>query len=261
MSERLERRRTFDEVAELYARARASYPPEVVDDVLELGGLRRGSRIVEIGCGTGQATADLARRGLEITCVELGARLAEVARRELASFPSVRVVTADFERWQADEAPYDGVVAFTAFHWLDPQTRYERAASVLRRGGALAVVKAGQVDPPGVDPFFAEVQDDYRAAGMSGDGAPVAPDAVPDLREEMEASGLFDRVTVRRRQWQVPTTADEYVALLGTASDHLLLPAERREELFERIRRRIESRPDGRIVRTVLAVVQVARRA
>jgi 16S rRNA A1518/A1519 N6-dimethyltransferase RsmA/KsgA/DIM1 with predicted DNA glycosylase/AP lyase activity len=41
--------------------------------------------LLEIGCGTGKATAPLARRGFPVTCVELGAQLAAVARRELAS--------------------------------------------------------------------------------------------------------------------------------------------------------------------------------
>src|SRR5262249_40618714 len=48
---RILRRATFDEVAELYARARPRYPEFVIDDAVELGGLVPGSRIVEIGCG------------------------------------------------------------------------------------------------------------------------------------------------------------------------------------------------------------------
>ena len=82
--ERLRKRATFDEIAEHYLRGRPPYLPFVIDDVVELSGLGPGSRIVEIGCGTGQATAGLAERGIDVTCVELGSRLAEVARRELA---------------------------------------------------------------------------------------------------------------------------------------------------------------------------------
>ena len=145
---RLRKRATFDEVADLYAHGRPRYPEVVIDDVVELAGFGPGSRVVEIGCGTGQATAALAERGLEVTCVELGPRLAEIARRELAHYPSVRVVNADFEHWEPEGGLYDGIASFNAFHWVDPERRYGLAARLLRPGGALAVVSMPHVMPP-----------------------------------------------------------------------------------------------------------------
>jgi 16S rRNA A1518/A1519 N6-dimethyltransferase RsmA/KsgA/DIM1 with predicted DNA glycosylase/AP lyase activity len=92
-------RDTFEEAPELYDRARPGYPGELFDDLERLAGLRAGSRILELGCGTGQATVSLARRGYEVVAVELGARLADVARRKLATFPTVTVVNSAFEAW------------------------------------------------------------------------------------------------------------------------------------------------------------------
>src|SRR5262245_12119396 len=109
------RRRTFDEVAVLYATARRPYPDEVVAGLVRLAGLAQDSAVVEIGCGTGQATLPLAARGLRITCVELGSRLAEIARRNVADYPQVEVVEADFEQWAAPRHDYDAVVSFNAF--------------------------------------------------------------------------------------------------------------------------------------------------
>ncbi|CAM5396715.1 hypothetical protein SMICM304S_10061 [Streptomyces microflavus] len=47
--------RIFDEDAELYDRARPGYPPGLYDDLAELAGAGPGSRVLEVGCGTGQA--------------------------------------------------------------------------------------------------------------------------------------------------------------------------------------------------------------
>jgi SAM-dependent methyltransferase len=232
----------------------------VIDDVVELAGFGPGSRIVEIGCGSGQATVGLAERGLDVTCVELGPRLAEVARRELAPYPSVRVVNADVEHWQPEAAPYDGVTAFLSFHWVDPERRYELAAAMLRRGGALAVASVHHVMPPDADPFYFEIQEDYRAVGLAGDEPPPPPEEIVYLAREIEASELYGPVAVRRREWEVVSTADEHIALINTYSRHLLLPEEQRQELFDRIRRRIEARPDGIVRKSMLAVVQVAHR-
>jgi SAM-dependent methyltransferase len=258
--DRLRKRATFDQDAERYLRGRPQYPEIVIDDVVELAGFGPGSRIVEIGCGTGQATSALAERGLDVTCVELGSRLAEVARRELAPFPRVRVINADVEHWRPEAAPYDGVVAFLAFQWLDPARRYEIAAALLRRGGALAVVSRHHVMPPGADPFYFEVQEDYRAVGMAGDEVPPPPEEIVYLAGEIEASPLFGTMSERRREWEDVIAADEQIALFNTYSPHLLLPEEQRRELFARIRRRIDARPGGTVRNSMLAVVQVAHR-
>jgi SAM-dependent methyltransferase len=258
--DRLRKRASFEGAAELYAHGRPRYPDFVIDDVVDLAGFGPGSRIVEIGCGTGQATIGLAERGVDVTCVELGQQLAKAARRELASYPHVRVVNADFEHWQADTASYDGVAAFLAFHWVDPGRRYSLAARLLRPDGALAVASVHHVMPPGADPFYFEVQEDYRAVGMAGDEPPPPPEEIVYLEGEIEASGFFGPVAVRRREWEVISTAAEHIALIGTYSPHLLLPEDQRLELFDRIRRRIEARPGGTVRKSMLAVVQVARR-
>src|SRR4051794_37957712 len=121
-------RQTFEEAPGLYDRVRPGYPEELFEDLAERTGLRPGSRVLELGCGTGQATVPLARRGYEIVAVELGAGLADVAREKLEGFPSVHVVTAAFEAWPLPVEPFDAVVAATSFHWIDPAVRLEKAA-------------------------------------------------------------------------------------------------------------------------------------
>jgi len=53
--------RMFDSVAERYDRARPGYPPQVFDAIAELADVRPVSRVLEIGCGTEQATPPLAK--------------------------------------------------------------------------------------------------------------------------------------------------------------------------------------------------------
>jgi SAM-dependent methyltransferase len=255
-------RASFEEVPELYDRVRPAYPAALFDDLVALARLRRGSRVLEIGPGTGQATRALAERGLEVVAVELGERLAALARRNLARLPDATVVNAAFESWEPPPERFDAVVAFTAFHWIDPDVRYEKPARVLREGGALAVVETQHVLPDGSDPFWAEVQEDYDAVVPSPDNRPPPhPDEVGDLRAELEASGLFRSASVRRHLWDVTYAADEYIGVLETYSPNRALDAETRTRLLERIRRRIAARPGGRVTKTYLATLNVAERA
>jgi SAM-dependent methyltransferase len=239
-------RETFGSVAELYDRARPTYPAVVFDDLAELASLEPGSRVLEIGPGTGKATAELVRRGYAVTGIELSANLAGIARRNV---PEAEIVVADFEHWEPREAGFDAIVAFAAFHWIAPELRYTKPARLLRPGGVLAVIHGPHVLPEDGDPFFLEVQEDYDAVVPHPDnGPPKAPEAI-DSRwaDEFRASGEFDLVEERRHLHPLTYTADEFVAVLGTYSENVALPAEQREELFRRIHARIEARPRGRV--------------
>jgi SAM-dependent methyltransferase len=247
--DRMRLRSIFGEVPETYDRARPTYPDALFDDLL---GLAPGPRLLEIGCGTGKATAALVAHGYDVTCVELGEGLAAVARRNV---PQARVLIADFETWQPD-GEFDAVAAFTAFHWLDPDTRYGRAASVLRPGGALAVAETHHVLGPDGDPFFAAVQEDYDAVDPRPDNRPPPrPEEIADLTAAFDASGQFEPARARRYLWDVTYTAEEYVALLDTYSGHRALPEHKRRRLYDRIRTRIGNKT---VRKTYLATLTVA---
>ena len=62
----MEQRFTFDQVASVYREARPGYPDALVDDVVSHADLKPNDRILEVGCGTGQATMSFAKRGFPI---------------------------------------------------------------------------------------------------------------------------------------------------------------------------------------------------
>lgn len=254
-------RTTFASVAEQYDRARPTYPAAVFDDLAALAGLRPGSRVLEIGPGTGKATIDLARRGWQVVGVELAPQLAEVAQRNLAPFGNASVVTADFEEWEPERPGFDAVTAFTALHWIAPEQRYAKPARLLRPGGTFAVVETHHVTPRSADPIWAETQADYDAVVPDPDNTPPPPPGeIRDLRAELRATRLFTEIEVRRHRWDVTYTADEWIAVLGTYSPNIALPPEQRRELFDRIRARIAARPGGTATRHYLAVLSLGKR-
>jgi SAM-dependent methyltransferase len=254
-------RTTFEEVPELYDRARPTYPAPLFDDLATLAGLGAGSVVLEIGPGTGKATVALAERGFRVVSVELGAGLARVARRNLARYPNVEVVHADFEAWDPGAVRFHAVVAFTAFHWVAPDLRFAKSAELLRPGGSLAVVDTQHVLPSGGDRFWADVQADYQAVEPTEDNRPPpAPEEVADLAAEIAASGRFGETAVRRYLWDATYTADEYLAVLDTYSGHRSMRDEDRRKLYDLIRRRISARPAGTVTKTYLFTLNVARR-
>jgi SAM-dependent methyltransferase len=175
----------------------------------------------------------------------------------------VEIINDDFESWRPPpRAVFALVFAATAWHWIDPAVRYRKAWELLRPGGHLAFWAATHVFPAGGDPFFRDIQDVYD---QIGEGLPPgavfpAPGELPDLRAEIEASGLFTDIAVRHFDWQLAYTADEYLRLLDTFSGHITMPQWKRDRLYGEIRRRLAGRPDGRLRRHWGAVLHVARR-
>ncbi|GGT33608.1 class I SAM-dependent methyltransferase [Streptomyces chromofuscus] len=256
--------RTFDEDAELYDRARPGYPPELFDDLTEVAGIEPGCHVLEVGPGTGQATLPLAERGCRITAVELGADMAAVARRNLAGFAAVEIVTADFETWPLPQEPFDAVVSATAFHWIDPAVRMTKAADALRPGGALAVVATQHV-AGGSAEFFVEVQECYERfdpATPPGLRLPSPQDVdTSDHADEVARSGRFGPVVFRRYAWDLTYSTAEYLEVLRTYSGHRALPPEARDGLLECIAGLIDRRYGGRVTKRYLTELRVARAA
>jgi SAM-dependent methyltransferase len=170
---RLRLRVAFDLDADAYDRTRPVCPPQLFDDLMRLARLKPGAHALEIGCGTGQATIPLADRGLTVTAIELGDRLAALARRNTAHLPNVAVHTDAFEDWQPPAHTFDAVVACNSLHWIDPVCRYVKPARLLTPGGALAVAACRWACPEDSEPFHREVEEDYRAVGYQGKPPPA----------------------------------------------------------------------------------------
>ncbi|MDT8911597.1 class I SAM-dependent methyltransferase [Amycolatopsis sp. PS_44_ISF1] len=251
MRERL--RRTFGEDAARYDRARPGYPAAVFED------FGAGTRVLEIGCGTGQATVALAERGCAVTAVELSADLAAVASAKLAGFPAVTVETGDFEQRPRPPEPFDVVLAATAFHWLDPRTRMAKAADALRAGGTLALITTHHV-AGGSERFFADVQRWYeRFDPATPPGLRLS--AAADVPTTFDESGRFAPPRFRRWEWEQEYTTAEYTDLLMTYSNHRALPPERREGLLAAITSLIDDEHGGRITKRYLTELATAVRA
>ena len=133
--------RVFDEIAAEYERHRPAYPDELVDQACRVAGIGSGDLVLEVGCGSGQLTRSLAGRGLRVTALEPGTSLISLARQNLAGAGEVEFVNAQFEDARLGRGRFRAVFSASAFHWVDPEASWQRAADVLVPGGTLALVQ------------------------------------------------------------------------------------------------------------------------
>ena len=268
-----ERALSFDSVAEEYDRARPGYPDELVERACSRAGLRAGSRVLEVGCGTGKLTVALDARGFDLDAVDPGENLLRVARERVGG--GVRFHHGRFEEVELPGG-YEALFSATAFHWVDPAVGWAKAARLLRPGGVLALLSH-------VGGSLLELEDAFLTAwrevlpeattwaqredGEVWAGAEARRDNVSALwawfekREDFraEAGDLFGDVEIDRVRIDMEESADELIALMRTQSAYLGLDTARRRRLEERIEAAVAD--VGGICRsTTFAVLVTARK-
>jgi SAM-dependent methyltransferase len=277
--------RLFDQAAEEYDKVRPSYPGVLVDRALERGRLGRGSRVVEVGCGTGKLTELLVERGLAVDAVDPGPNMIEVARRRVGADAQVEFHVGRFEDVDLPEGAFGGVFSATAFHWVEPEVGWTKAASLLAPGGVFALLSHITVRDDESAEVYEALLDVLRehepeiAAGwpepreldevLAGVPARASnPSATWDWlmgtgRHRLEvpaAAELFRDVEVLTEARIVEETTEELIEQFRTTSLCHRLDPERREALLEADRRVLDEF-GGTIRSTLAAVLMTARPA
>jgi ubiquinone/menaquinone biosynthesis C-methylase UbiE len=137
------RRLVFDAGAERYDATRRGYPESLVSRIIETSGLSGGSRVLEIGCGTGQLTRQLDDLGFVITALDPSPSMIATAARHFES-GTVEFLTTTFEDYEAGDDRFQLIVSATAFHWVDPAVGWVKCAGLLQPGGWLALLSTGE---------------------------------------------------------------------------------------------------------------------
>jgi SAM-dependent methyltransferase len=231
----MEAGRAFDTVATLYDAHRSGYAEELFTDPSAIAPLGPGARVLEIGCGSGQATTGLASQGFEITAIDPGPSLVEIARHRFGNSPSVRFAVASFEDWPLEPDCFRLVAAAQSWHWVRPDMGFRKAADSLVSGGHLAIFGhtprwsaelIGYLQPS----YYMSLVPEMWAPPVENWYLPEGP-----ILRLVTASGYFADVVRRGYTWRRRYSASSFAAYLGTRSDHLRLPIERRENLLASI--------------------------
>ncbi len=257
--ERQEHSRSFDRVADLYDAHRPDYPEALIESIIAMAGLRPDSRILEVGSGTGKATAPFARRGFSILCVEPGHNLAAVAARKFADYPAVAFETVPFEEWCERPGEFDLVMSAQAFHWVPKEVGYAKAAHALKPGGHLALFWNRNPGPQGE--MFNDLERVYRERAPELEAPTLSCEReIQQILDDIAASGHFGPVQVKKFPWSACYDTRQYLGLLNTYSDHLALPEAVRAGLFEGVAEVI-NRHGGTVERPYVAVLYIAAKA
>lgn len=224
--------RVFGLVAEDYDRWRPSYPDQVIDWVVERC---HGRRALEVGAGTGKATRAFVERGFEVVASDPDPAMVEVGRERV---PGARWVVADALGLAVEpDLDPDFIYGAQVWHWIP------------RRADALL---AASLRPFGVMAWMWNLPDVGESQKLFGDlfarFLPDVEEASRRRRRRRDSELWHDRlgevteaVEVFEHAWTRVMTAEGYVGMSGTFSDHVVLSDDRRRALMEAMAERIGS--------------------
>jgi SAM-dependent methyltransferase len=251
------RRLAFGMAAEQYEEIRPGYPDDLVTAVItHCGGA--GVNAVEAGAGTGKATRAFAAQGLRIAAVEPDPAMAGILAASCTRYPGVTVVVSPFESYVPAQ-PCGLLYSAQAWHWMDPEVRWEHAAAALAPGGSLALFwNLDRITDQRVQSEITAVHRDLTP-DIKWDTAPISDDGLLDRWPATDLAGLsaFAGLQAHLYRWERAMTRQQYLDFLATHSAYLLLAEPLRSGLFARIGQAL---PD-RVLLAEDTILYLARRA
>ncbi len=142
----------------------------IIDSFIRLTGLRPGSKIADLGCGSGTFTEMLRQRGYDVTGVDLCPKLVTLGR---SKYPGLNLIEGDVEQLPFETGSYDGVLlSGLVHHFPDPHKCAAETFRILKAGGRFMAF-----DPNRMNPFMYLYRDPsspfYSSVGVTENERPV----------------------------------------------------------------------------------------
>jgi SAM-dependent methyltransferase len=211
----------FASAAEVYERARPSYPADAVAWLVERTGLGPGKTVLDVGAGTGKLTRLLVSSGARVVAVE--------------PIPEMRALIdgAEAVDGTAEELPFadgeaDVITVAQAFHWFDHARALPELHRVLRPGGRLALAwNMRDLD----DPLQRRVEDLLAPLRRE-----VPLHQVGSWREPLGRSPLFGPAETGAFRFEQSFTTDDLCDRVASTSFVAAMPPVERDALLAEVR-------------------------
>lgn len=214
---------------------------DLAQDLVAILDAKPGERILDLGCGDGALSEQIAARGATVLGVDASAEMVAAAR---ARGLDVRLLDGHALAAQADlRESFDAVFSNAALHWMkrDPDAVLQGMASVLKPAGRL-VAELGAAG--NVASLRGALHEALAARGISACAAdPWYFPSAADYRQRLEQAG-FEVVAISSFERPTPLTGSAAHWLQTFAGAFLeAVPGGQRETLVAEVQARLAQRP------------------
>lgn len=134
------RKLSFNAIAHLYDKYRPGYPKNLFEFLKTKASLQKNSRILEIGCGSGQATLGFSHLNVKITAIDRSSELLKIARSKFSHLLNITLKETSFENFQCDDSQFNLIFAAQTFHWIDFEKGLSKCEKLLNKNGGGGII-------------------------------------------------------------------------------------------------------------------------
>lgn len=238
---------TFGNLGRDYQAARQKFPDTIID--FFTGKVSSGSQVIDLGCGTGIATRQLAGRGYRMTGTDIDENMILIAREasEDITYAVAPATTLSFP-----DAHFDAATAFSAFHWFSDLASVAEIKRVLKPDTLFMVVNKNDI--AGFKVGYRDVLAPFIETSLPNAKQTYIPE------QTLDENGFTD---IERHVFPVTEThsLDEALAYLRSVSLWNLVPETCKEEAQDAVREFCERElRDGLLTRLIDVAVVLGRR-
>jgi SAM-dependent methyltransferase len=233
----MERKETFDINAEQYEKSRPKYHKSILNIISSIISINSSTQILEIGCGTGQATELFANTNARIHSVDIGQNLIDICKTKFQNYPNIDFEVAHYENYKTVDR-YDLIFSATAYHWIKQPEGDILTLNLLSDKGVFAFFRNYHFNQ--YDGFFIESQPIYEK--YMGKIEKAENENYSRLNTD-----LFRKICEYSYFWSENYSIENYIKLISTYSDHISLEEKNRNSLFSELRDLAERKYDGEI--------------
>lgn len=241
----MEQKVIFGEDVKLYDMWRPHYQDRVFGEICSYANLSEDSVIMEIGCGTGQATESMLKRGYKIRAVEAAKSMCEYANDKFGMyFFSVENVL--FEEAVIEDSTVDLFLAATSFHWINEEIGYTKMKRALKENGCIALMWNRPFVAKESDMLHAEIQKIYRKYIEKNERSSSVNQVEDDWVRYKRISDTIRRYGFQDVEFHAfksvrKFNSKDYVCLLNTYSDHRTMEENAKNKFEDEIMNAIDS--------------------
>ena len=248
----------FNQMADYYDKYRPDYPKKIINTIIEKVDLHSTSKLLEIGSGSGKATAQFTGFGFDIICIEPGADLIKNAKKRFQK-ENISFVNSRFEDYNTPHKYFDAIVSAQAFHWMPKPDAYEKCAKALRENGYLAVFwNIEIIENTDFDRELCKIMHEYNAftSSMSHENYVKRTESIS---KEIAESGYFAKPQVLHAHWNKKYSFDEYFGYVSTGNVFVQNSDEMKKACYEALKQ-LARENNGVIARRYVCELYLAKK-
>ena len=224
--------RSFDASADEYLRARSEYPSELIEHIIGAAKLGPGSKLLDVGCGSGQATIAFSSRGYHVVAIDPAEQALNLLSDRSTGTSKIEIVRSTLEEFEAPDSSFDLVICAQSFHWFDPEIASSSLSRLLRPQGHVMLFWHMQDVVPGTQQAELLALNSKYFDGFPRMNPPeYSPDFLEAMSKILRNHNEISNIQLSEYPWLQSYSRSMFGSLFHSWSKYSTLPSETKEAI------------------------------